>query len=206
MYVTFTSFDTHKVVSQIVGPLGVPLTLYLAGSKVFLGRPTVKHTIVSFCFSFGFSFSFCCFFLFLSVFTLFLCLWSLALLLFSFFFLFLAFAFGLVFLFLFCFCLCVSFFFLLLLFLFPLAFPFGFAFPFISCFSLPFCICFCFPFQKGKLQAHAKRLDDGWPESEEKYIEICNCGGRRALHRKEEIHDKVSQNTELCWNRVSMYL
>ena len=64
MYVTFTSFDTHKVVSQIVGPLGVPLTLYLAGSKVFLGRPTVKHTIVSFCFSFGFSFSFCCFFLF----------------------------------------------------------------------------------------------------------------------------------------------
>ena len=29
-------------------------------------------------------------------------------------------------------------------------------------------------------------LDDGWPESEEKYIEICNCGGRRALHRKEE--------------------
>ena len=49
-------------------------------------------------------------------------------------------------------------------------------------------------------------LDNGWPESEEKYIEICNCGGRRALHRKEEIHDKVSKNTELCWNRVSMYL
>ena len=41
------------------------------------------------------------------------------------------------------------------------------------------------------------KLDDGWPESDQKYSEICNCEDRIAWNIEREIYEDVSKKEDV---------
>ena len=41
------------------------------------------------------------------------------------------------------------------------------------------------------------KLDDGWPESEEKYSKICNCEDRIAWNIEKKIYEDVSKKEDV---------